>query len=106
MLFRSVVALDEDSYEEIAKEFDLSARSLRSFNEVPKGFPLLRGNIVYLERKKSRANRDMPRFHRVAAEESMHEISQMYGIKIKNLYSMNKKTPEYVPMEGDEIRLR
>ena len=75
------------------------------YNEVPKGFPLNKGDIVYFEKKKSRA--DKPYFdHIVEIGESMHSISQKYGLKVKNLYKMNKRNYEYVPEEGDVLKLR
>lgn len=39
--------------------------------------------------------------------ESMHSIAQKYGIRLKNLYKMNRKdVEEYVPEVGDRLRLR
>jgi LysM repeat protein len=38
--------------------------------------------------------------------DSMHSISQKFGIQLKNLYKMNRKDGEYVPEIGDELRLR
>ena len=44
--------------------------------------------------------------HVVQVGESMHSISQMYGIQIKSLYKLNKKDKEYIPAEGDVLKLR
>ena len=38
--------------------------------------------------------------------DSMHGISQKYGIRLKNLYKMNRKDGDYVPEVGDRLRLR
>ena len=38
--------------------------------------------------------------------DSMHSISQMYGIRLKNLYKLNDKDGEYIPEVGDRIWLR
>ena len=100
-----VIAVDGDTYAGIADEFNFKERDLLKYNEVPKGFPLNAGDIVYFEKKKSRA--DKPYFeHEVVIGESMHSISQKYGVKVKNLYKMNKKNYEYVPVEGDVLKLR
>ena len=100
-----VVAVDGDTYEGIADEFGFKARHLLKYNEVPKGFPLNAGDIVYFEKKKSRA--DKPYYeHVVQIGESMHSISQRYGMRVKNLYRMNRKDYEYVPVEGDILKLR
>ncbi len=100
-----VVAEDGDTYEAIAVEFGFKPKDLYKYNEVPKGFPLKKGDLVYFEKKKSKA--DKPFYdHVVQVGESMYSISQLYGIKVKNLYKMNKKDFEYVPEEGDVLKLR
>lgn len=100
-----VIAKDGDTYEAIAAEFDFKAKDLYKWNEVPEGFPLKEGDLVYFEKKKSKA--DKPYYdHVVQIGESMHSISQKYGIRVKNLYKMNKKDFEYVPVEGDVLKLR
>ncbi|MFV0312031.1 MAG: glucosaminidase domain-containing protein [Dysgonomonas sp.] len=100
-----VRAENGDTYEAIAAEFGFKPKDLYKYNEVPEGFPLKQGDLVYFEKKKSKA--DKPYYdHVVQVGESMHSISQLYGIKVKNLYKMNKKDFEYVPEEGDVLKLR
>ncbi|WP_255490595.1 glucosaminidase domain-containing protein [Dysgonomonas sp. 511] len=100
-----IIARDGDTYESIASEFNFKVKDLCKYNEVPRGFPLNNGDWVYFENKKSKA--DKPYYeHIVKVGESMHSISQKYGLKVKNLYKLNKKDYEYVPVEGDILRLR
>lgn len=100
-----VIAIDGDTYTAIAKEFNFKVDELYKFNEVPEKFPLKAGDLVYFEHKKSKA--DKPYYeHEVMVGESMHSISQLYGLKLMHLYSMNKKDFEYVPTEGDILKLR
>lgn len=100
-----VVALDGDTYDNIAEEFGFKPKDLFKYNEVPEGFPLKAGDLVYFQKKKSKA--DKPYYeHVVQVGESMHSISQLYGVKVKNLYKMNKKDFEYVPIEGEVLKLR
>lgn len=100
-----VYAENNDTFEKIASETGLKVGSLKSFNEVPTNFPLQRGDIVYLEKKKKKA--DKPYYdHVVKIGESMHSISQRYGIQIKSLYKMNSKKENYIPTEGDVLKLR
>ena len=94
-----------DTLEKIAKSVGKSARKLSKYNEIPKNFPLQPGDIVYLEKKKKKA--DKPHYeHIVQIGESMHSISQIYGIQVKSLYKINKKADDYIPEEGDVLRLR
>lgn len=100
-----VVADDHDSFEGIANDLDFKVKDLLKYNEVPEGFPLYKGDVVYLQKKNKKA--DKPHYeHVVQVGESMHSISQQYGIRLSNLYKMNKLDDEYVPVEGDVLKLR
>lgn len=101
-----VIANDNDTYDLIARELDFKVRKLQSYNEVPKGYPLSKGDVVYLEKKDKKGAKKGPRFHTVHIGESMHEISQLYGIRLKNLYKLNGKELDYIPQEDEIIRLR
>ena len=100
-----VYAKENDSFDQIAQNLDFPVKDLKKFNEVPEDFPLQKGDIVYIEKKKKKA--DKPNYdHVVQVGESMHSIAQKYGIQIKSLSKMNKKDKDYVPEEGDVLKLR
>lgn len=100
-----IIAQSDDTFEAIAREFGFKAKDLYKWNEVPENFPLQKGDLVYFQKKKKKA--DKPYYeHQVIVGESMYSISQLYGIRVKELYKMNKKDLEYVPVEGDILRLR
>lgn len=100
-----VLAVNGDTFASIAHEFGFKENDLLKFNEVPEWFPLSEGDIVYFQKKKQRA--DKPYFeHVVQIGESMYSISQMYGVRLRNLYRLNNKSYEYVPEEGDVLKLR
>ncbi len=100
-----VYAKENDSFDQIAQNLDFPVKDLKKFNEVPEDFPLQKGDIVYIEKKKKKA--DKPNYdHVVQVGESMHSIAQKYGIQIMSLYKMNKKDKDYVPEEGDVLKLR
>lgn len=103
-----VIAYGNDSFEQIAADMNFKVKDLVKYNEIPDAsFPLSKGDIVYLEKKKKKA--DKPYYeHVVQIGESMHSISQKYGVRLSNLYKMNKNRDKdtYVPEEGDILRLR
>ena len=100
-----VYAKENDSFDQIAQNLDFPVKDLKKFNEVPEDFPLQKGDIVYIEKKKKKA--DKPNYdHVVQVGESMPSIAQKSGIQIKSLYKMNKKDKDYVPEEGDVLKLR
>lgn len=100
-----IVANDGDNYEDIAKEFGFKVKDLCKWNEIPRNYPLKKGELVYFEKKKNKAQKPYY-LHTVRIGESMYSIAQLYGIKVKNLYKMNKVNYEYVPSEGDVLKLR
>ena len=95
----------KDCFDDIAASLGFRVKDLKKYNEVPEDFPLQKNDIVYLEKKKKKA--DKPNYdHVVQVGESMHSIAQKYGIQIKSLYKMNKKHKDYIPEEGDVPKLR
>ena len=100
-----VEARDGDTLESIALEFGFSVKKLAKYNELPKEFPLEAGDIVYLEKKKKKAEKGYE-YCVVRSGDSMHSIAQRYGIRLKNLYKMNKLPDDYSPSVGDTLRLR
>ena len=100
-----VIAKEGDSFAQIAKDTGFKEKNLIKYNEVPADFPLKDGDIVFLEKKKDRADRPYYE-HVVRVGESMYSISQWYGIRVESLYKMNKKNSDYIPFEGDILRLR
>ena len=100
-----VVARRGDTFKSIGKEFDISARKLIRYNDLHKDYTLADGDVIYLHAKKKKASKNYI-VHVVKDGDSMHSISQTYGIRLKNLYKMNRKDAEYVPEVGDRLRLR
>ena len=96
---RSAITREGDNFEILAQEFGLKAWELRKFNDYPEGYEPTPGEILYLQHKKSRAQ-GMYELHRVAEGESMHYISQYYGIRMKALYRINKPPPEKEQLTG------
>jgi|SRR5690554_127589 LysM repeat protein len=100
-----VIAVDGDTFGSISNEFGFKEEDLLKYNEVPADFPLSDGDIVYFQKKKKRADKGYE-YHTVQVGESMYSISQKYGIQLRNLYRLNKKNYEYIPEEGDMLKLR
>ena len=95
-----------DTWKSISKEFDISQKKLRKYNDLYKGYELQPGDILYLEKKNRRAQKEHI-VHVLRAGESMYLISQKYGIRLKNLYKLNKMdADEPAPEVGTILRLR
>lgn len=101
-----IVVRSGDTWKAISKEFDISSKKLRKYNDLYKGYVLQVGDILYLEEKNKRAGKEHI-VHVLRAGESMHSISQKYGIRLKNLYKLNKMNPDdSAPETGTILRLR
>lgn len=94
-----------DSWKSLAKEFDISRKKLRKYNDLYKGYELQEGDIVYLEKKNRKAGKEYVA-HELKAGESMHSVSQRYGIRLERLYKMNRMKPEDEVRPGRILRLR
>ena len=101
-----IVVRAGDSWKSISKEFDISQSKLRKYNDLYKGYALQEGDILYLEKKKRKAPKDHI-VHVLRSGESMYTVAQKYGIRLKNLYKLNKKQPDDpAPELGTILRLR
>lgn len=96
-----------DTYKTIGKRLGISYRKLARYNEKNKKALLTEGEIVFLEKKARRGAKSLKgKVHVIKAGESMHSISQMYGIRMKRLYKMNKLSPDSQISVGQTLKLR
>lgn len=102
-----VIAREGDTFASLAKRFNTRERKLRSYNEVDKTHRLKAGDIVYLGKKKRKADKSLGRnYHTLSSGESLYDVSQRYGIRLTSLCKMNP-IGEYDFFEvGDRIRIR
>lgn len=86
---RCVRVITDDKIDNVAKAFHISIRKLLYYNDLMDNMTRLDAqDYVYLWHKKNHADKRYET-HKVAAGESMHSISQLYGIKLKKLYKIN-----------------
>lgn len=101
-----VVARRGDTFKSIAKEFDVSYRKIAKYNERHKNDALYEGEIVYLEKKRTKADKQYKGMvHVVKQGESMYTIAQKYGVRLKSLYKKNHFTADQEIYVNDRIRI-
>lgn len=101
-----IIARRGDTFEKLSDELGISKKKLRTYNELPKDYQFMGGEIVYLEKKRRRATKEYI-VYVVRQGDSMYSISQKFGIRLKNLYKLNKMEPDSpAPKVGDILRLR
>lgn len=86
---KAVITNEGDTYEMLAQEFGLTDWELFKFNDRREGYRPGVKEVVYLQGKKTRADKSHAT-HTAQAGETMHDISQMYGVKLKSLYKKNR----------------
>jgi hypothetical protein len=92
-----------DDFYKIASDFNIYAYQVWKYNELSKTDSLEEGRMIYLQRKKNKANTP---FHTVIPGDTMHEISQLYGIKLSKLYSFNRMEKGSSPRTGQILWLQ
>lgn len=102
---KTVVARKGDTYEIIAQELGLKPWMLAKYNDQPKGYRPQTHEVLYLEAKNKKAPKGVLT-HNVRANETMHYISQIYGLKLKPLYKRNRMKPGEELQIGEEVFLR
>ncbi len=102
---KAIVIRKGDTFEMLAQEFGLSNWELYKFNDRNPGYRPIPNEVVYIQPKKNKAPKGQDS-HRVSEGESMHFISQAYGIKLKALVKRNNMKPGQEPVVGQLIYLR
>lgn len=102
---KSVVAKNGDTYETIAQEIGFKDWVLYKFNDQPKSYKPQTNEIIYIEAKNKKARKGVET-HKVQANETMHYISQVYGLKLRPLYRRNRLKFGEQPQIGEVVFLR
>ncbi|MFI3327786.1 MAG: glucosaminidase domain-containing protein [Rikenellaceae bacterium] len=101
-----VLAKAGDTYSSIAKKFGLTTNHILRFNDVEdKAAELTEYDVVYVERKQSEWGGSAI-FHIVQKGETLHDISQSYGIRESVLRRLNQLSKGDTIDEGRCINLK
>jgi len=100
-----IIVKDGDSREKLENEFQLLRWELPKYNEVKSDFVPEPGQILYLQPKRDKAQAG-EEYYTATNGDTMYNISQQYGIKLKKLYEMNRMTEGSEPEAGKKIWLR
>ncbi len=98
-----IVATGAESYASLAREYNLFTKEILGFNDLKSDCDIPAGTIVYIAKKKKRGAASV---HVVQKGETMHRISQDEGIRLKNLYKLNKMEYGTEPEPGKILNLQ
>jgi LysM repeat protein len=85
---RCVRLREGETLKDIAREYSMQLRLLRRFNEVNRKFTPPAGTLIFLERKKARADSEH-RSYVVKKGDSLWSISQQFGVRMGSLANRN-----------------
>ncbi len=102
---KSIVVKAGDSLAGIAAEFGLKSWQLQNYNDYSRDRVPRENEIMYVEPKKRKADRGQETYI-LKEGETMHYVSQMFGIKLDPLYRRNRMNDKENPEAGTVIYLR
>ncbi|UJF30319.1 glucosaminidase domain-containing protein [Kaistella sp. 97-N-M2] len=97
-----VIIPDDVALASISKKYGITESRLMKWNELD-GTQLRRNDILFLESKASTGN---VATYKTQVGESMHDIAQKFGIKLKKLYAKNRMDFGQQPKAGQIIYLQ
>lgn len=102
---RYVIAKEGETLVSLSQEFGMRLWELPRYNDMPKASKLNEGDVIYVRPKRVKSSKEV-KFHKVLQGESMHSISQKYGIKLSSLYWKNRMEKGTRPKVGQVIFLQ
>ncbi len=100
----AMVAKENDNYTSIALENDMRVWQIYKYNDLNKDAIIKKGDTIYLKPKNYKSQSQ--EFHTLQQGETMHLISQRYGIKLSRLLNKNRVKEGQEPETGETIYLR
>lgn len=103
-----IVVQENDDLATISQATGIEIEDILEYNDLTLDYTLTIGDILFLRKKRSKASKEYATTpHIVQPGQSMYDISQMYGIRLKKLYKLNGLSPRKYEIEvGDTIWLR
>ncbi len=100
-----VYSVAGETYGSIAESNNLFLSEILRYNDLDEEEELLPGSVVYLQAKKNKAARHVEKYVAEGGE-SLWEISQRYGVKLKKLAKMNDVGENFLARKNNVIKLR
>lgn len=92
-----------DNFSTIAKDLNIYSWQVYKYNELNKEDQLEEGQMLYVQKKKRKANQ---KYHVIKENESLYSIAQLYGVQLKALLKKNKLDLGESVQIGQQLRLK
>lgn len=98
-----ILAEAGDTPESIAQRHEMGVWQIRKYNDLRRNEALKEGDVIYLQPKRNHAKEEV---HTVQEGETLRDISQHHGVKMRRVLKINDLEKDYVPAAGDTLKLR
>jgi len=98
-----IVAQAGETIATISKTYNKVPSDIANFNEIQMGSKLKDGQIVFFGKKKTKGS---DYSYKVQEGDDMYTISQRFGVRVNNLYKLNRMEPGEQPRVGQRINLK
>ncbi len=92
-----------DNAQKIADDVGVHTFQILQYNELGRNEVIPEGAIIYIEPKKKKADNE---YHILSQDETMRDVAQLYGVKLKILYKRNGIQAGHEPAIGTKLWLR
>ena len=97
-----IIAKEGDNLEAIATDLEIMPWQVKKYNDLTASDGIEEGQRIYIQPKRSKAKTP---WHVVEEGQTMKDISQIYGIKLKKLYQKNNMNTGSQPAVGQKLSL-
>lgn len=97
-----IYAKSGDTFWSIAQDLNIYTWQVYRYNDLKKNQQIREGQKLYLERKK---NKGPVSYHTASAGESLHDISQQYGVKLNKICKYNSLRKDANLFPAQRIKL-
>ena len=99
-----IVTESNTTPEQIAQEMEMGRWQISRYNELDKRAKIDEGTRIYIQPKRNKSRKYEQ--HTVATGETLHSISQHYGVKEKKILKFSDLPKDHKVMPGEVLKLR
>jgi LysM repeat protein len=100
---RYLIARAGDTPQSIADDLDMHVMFIRKYNDLEENHSLSAGEIIYLQPKRNHAKENS---HKVVSGDTLRNISQKYGIRLKKILKLNNLNENDLIKPGQVLKLK
>jgi len=100
---KTIKAKADDTPLKVAVQYSIPLNLLYKYNDMYEGDLFAEGQNIFLQPKR---NKSVEKTYKAKAGQSMHDVSQMFGVKLASLYEKNHMKAGEEVFAGEVIQLR